>query len=146
MQPWTLHLLHRREREWMVMHRLGGETLSHSEAWGLLRTESLGNVALSIGALPAILPVQYYVDEDRIVFCLGHHDVPWEAITNTVAAFSVTSTVAPFLEGWSVHVLGTLRESLGDRVDCGQQPAGRLVYMNPAAVTGERLQLCSAAG
>lgn len=130
-------------RGWLL-RILDGETLSQAEAWDLLGRKSHGRVALSIGALPAILPVQYHVDEDRIALCVGNHDVPWQAVTGTVAAFSVVSAGSPFSPGWWVHVLGTLRppERPGDPVDCGQPRPGEIVHMTPSVVDGKRLQLC----
>ena len=43
------------------------DALSERECWELLATVSVGRLALSIRALPLILPVQYYLDGRRLV-------------------------------------------------------------------------------
>jgi nitroimidazol reductase NimA-like FMN-containing flavoprotein (pyridoxamine 5'-phosphate oxidase superfamily) len=37
------------------------EPISPEECWGLLATASVGRIALSVRALPVILPVHYYL-------------------------------------------------------------------------------------
>jgi hypothetical protein len=39
---------------------------------------SIGRLALSLRALPAILRVQYYLDGDEIAACLGFFPVPYK--------------------------------------------------------------------
>jgi hypothetical protein len=41
------------------------DALSERECWELLATVSVGRLALSVRALPVILPVQYYLDGRR---------------------------------------------------------------------------------
>lgn len=47
------------------------DALSERECWELLATVSVGRLALSVRALPVILPVQYYLDGRRLAVCLG---------------------------------------------------------------------------
>ena len=46
------------------------EVLSEGECWQLLATATVGRLALSVHALPAILPVQYYLEYGGIASCL----------------------------------------------------------------------------
>jgi hypothetical protein len=118
--------------------------LSEPDCWALLAGQSLGRLGLSIRAMPAILPVQYYLDGDNIAVCLGQHEIPKEAIANTVVAFSADSMDTPPSQGWSVHVLGRVRPQWPTRapIDCGQPAAGPVVHLQPAVVSGQTLQLC----
>jgi len=47
----------------------GGGLIPEPECWELLASTSVGRIALSIGALPAILPVQYYLDGQTLAVC-----------------------------------------------------------------------------
>jgi len=49
---------------------------SKEECGDLLQTTNIGRVALSLRALPGIVPIQYYVDGRRIAICLGHNEIP----------------------------------------------------------------------
>jgi len=120
------------------------DPLSEADCWALLASESVGRLALSIQALPAILPVQYYLDADQIALCLGHNHVPSRAVTNTVAAFSTDAIDATTSQGWSVQIVGTLAppQPIGVTTDCGQPTAGQIVHLAPATMAGQRLHLC----
>lgn len=65
------------------------EALTLQECWDLLRTGTarLGRVALSVEALPTILPVQYQIDGTDVAICLAHHNVPPQSVDNTIVAF-----------------------------------------------------------
>jgi nitroimidazol reductase NimA-like FMN-containing flavoprotein (pyridoxamine 5'-phosphate oxidase superfamily) len=52
------------------------EPISPDECWALLATASVGRIALSVRALPVILPVHYYLDGRRLMTCLGDHQIP----------------------------------------------------------------------
>ena len=120
------------------------EPLSSEDCWELITTQTVGRLALSVRALPAILPVQYYVDDDLIAICLGHHQVPPTAITGTVAAFSVDNFTGPLSRGWTVNILGLVQppEPVGVPTDCGQPTAGQIVHLRPDTIAGQRIWLC----
>jgi len=44
--------------------------LTERECWELLAMASVGRLALSVRALPVILPVQYYLSDHRLAVCL----------------------------------------------------------------------------
>ena len=47
------------------------ELISEERCWELLATASVGRLALSVQALPMILPVQYYLDGRKLAVCRG---------------------------------------------------------------------------
>jgi nitroimidazol reductase NimA-like FMN-containing flavoprotein (pyridoxamine 5'-phosphate oxidase superfamily) len=86
------------------------EELSRVECVSLLATTTLGRVGVSIAALPAVLPVNFVVDEGEIVF----RSVPGTkfdgATARTVVAFEADHYDPETASGWSVLVRGVARE------------------------------------
>lgn len=121
----------------------GRDLIPEQECWELLATSSVGRMALSIGALPAILPVQYHLDGRTLAVCLGHRELPERAL-NTVVAFSADAIDPHTRSGWSVQVQGRSaiprQRRTGD--DCGWTAAGQVVQIHPATVSGYRMHLC----
>jgi Pyridoxamine 5'-phosphate oxidase len=119
------------------------DLIPEQECWALLATTSVGRVALSIGALPAILPVQYHLDGRTLAVCLGHRKLPGRAL-NTVIAFAADAIDPNTRSGWSVQVQGRSagphQASTGN--DCGWTTAGQIVQIDPATISGFRMHLC----
>lgn len=126
------------------MQTVESEPISQAECWQLLSTVSLGRLALSLAALPTILPVQYYVDGDELAICLGHYDVSPRSLDDTVVAFATDMIDPSSRAGWTVQVQGrtTLPRPVGVPTDCGQPTGGQIVHLAPAMVSGHRVQLC----
>jgi uncharacterized protein len=80
--------------------------LSEEECRTLLRSRTLGRVALVSGALPVIMPVEYVYDDGAIVFRTEHDSKLRAATHGDVLAFEVDAFDAASGFGWSVHVLG----------------------------------------
>jgi hypothetical protein len=80
--------------------------LSRDECLGLLACAPVGRIALSIGALPVVLPVNYVLDGDNVVFRTGEGTKQQAAVTNTVVAFEVDHIDPLYHSGWSVLVTG----------------------------------------
>lgn len=120
------------------------DDLSLPECWEFLAHQSVGRLALSIQALPAVLPVQYYLADRTFAICLGHFRAPDRIIDNSVVAFAVDSIDLVSMSGLSVQVQGTLSplSPRGMRSDCGQPAAGQVVCLTPATISGHKLQLC----
>ena len=118
--------------------------LVERDCWELLALASVGRLALSVNALPAILPVQYYLDGPTVTICLGEHELPVTSVDGTVVAFAADSLDSSPRSGWTVQVQGVLRVPMPDGVprDCGQPAAGRLVHLESATVSGHRFNLC----
>jgi hypothetical protein len=112
--------------------------------WELLATVSVGHLALSVRALPVILPVQYYVTGHRLAVCLGHHAIPDRSLNHAVIAFTADAIDPATRSGWSVQIQGRSFISRGNSFDtsCGQPTAGQLVEIEPATMSGYYVYLC----
>ena len=94
-------------------------TLTPDECWDLLSDHGIGRVALSSGAGPAILPVNYLVDAHSVVYRTSRTGAAAAAEGGEVA-FEADRVDEGDSEGWSVLVVGT-----AERIDAGT--AARLV-------------------
>jgi hypothetical protein len=120
------------------------DALSERECWELLATASVGRLALSVRALPLIVPVQYYLDGHRLAVCLGHHELPERALDETVIAFAADSIDPATRSGWSVQVQGRSAIPRGLRIDtdCDWPAAAQVVEIEPARISGHWMHLC----
>jgi nitroimidazol reductase NimA-like FMN-containing flavoprotein (pyridoxamine 5'-phosphate oxidase superfamily) len=94
----------------MEIDRNGLEVLSREECLRLLRHATLGRVAITSGALPQVLPVNFRLVGDRIVFRTGLGTKFDAATSNNVVAFEVDEMDALSHSGWSVMVTGIVHE------------------------------------
>jgi Pyridoxamine 5'-phosphate oxidase len=121
----------------------GDDLIPEPECWELLASASVGRIALSIRALPAIFPVQYHLNERNLMVCLGHHELPERAL-NAVVAFAADAIDPASRSGWSVQVQGQAsvprQPMAGDF--CGQPTAGQVVQIQPGTISGQRVHLC----
>jgi nitroimidazol reductase NimA-like FMN-containing flavoprotein (pyridoxamine 5'-phosphate oxidase superfamily) len=90
--------------------RNGLEVLQRDECLRLLERSTLGRVGVTVGALPVILPVNYRLVGDRIVFRTATGTKLDAATHNAVVAFEVDEFDPFFHTGWSVLVTGLARE------------------------------------
>jgi len=121
----------------------GGGLIPEPECWELLASASVGRIALSIRALPAIVPVQYYLDGRTLAVCLGHRELPERAL-NAVVAFAADAIDPQTRSGWSVQVQGRSAFPRQLRIDaaCGWPAAGQVVQIKPEIISGYRMHLC----
>jgi nitroimidazol reductase NimA-like FMN-containing flavoprotein (pyridoxamine 5'-phosphate oxidase superfamily) len=103
----------------------GLEILSPAECWALLGEAKVGRVGVSLGALPAIFPVNYATAEDAVVFCTGPGIKLRAATANAVVAFEVDGFDEDAGTGWSVLVVGTCSET-DDTTFLSDEARGRL--------------------
>ena len=89
--------------------RHGLEVLSASECARRLGRGGVGRVAVSLGALPAIFPVNYAVVGDDIVFKSGPGTKLTAALQGAVVAFEIDDSDRISHGGWSVMVVGPAR-------------------------------------
>ena len=82
------------------------EELSESECRGRLARARLGRVGVTIGALPAILPVNYALLDGDIVFRTGEGTKLRAALERAVVAFEIDGIDEIERSGWSVLVVG----------------------------------------
>jgi hypothetical protein len=143
----------------MEIDRNGLEVLDRDECLRLLGTCTLGRVGLSSGALPMVLPVNFRLVGDRIVFRTSAGTKLDAATRNAVVAFEVDDIDPIYHSGWSVVVTGVARDvtdGLGDldpeqlRRVARWAPGGdeRVVAISTDMVSGRRLapMLSSATG
>jgi nitroimidazol reductase NimA-like FMN-containing flavoprotein (pyridoxamine 5'-phosphate oxidase superfamily) len=86
------------------------EELDRDECLQLLGTVPVGRVGVSIGALPAVLPVNFCLASDRVVFRSKAGAKLSAATAGTVVAFEVDDYDPSGQSGWSVLVQGVARE------------------------------------
>jgi nitroimidazol reductase NimA-like FMN-containing flavoprotein (pyridoxamine 5'-phosphate oxidase superfamily) len=80
--------------------------LTREQCFALLSSVAIGRVGVSIDALPVILPVNFVVLEDWIVFRTVHGTKLDAAMQRSVAAFEADDHAADGSWGWSVLVRG----------------------------------------
>ena len=90
----------------MELDRNGLEVLDREECLRLLGKATIGRVALSSGALPVILPVNFLLDGERILVRTGKGTKLDHALAGSVVAFEVDDIDRWRHHGWSVAVTG----------------------------------------
>jgi nitroimidazol reductase NimA-like FMN-containing flavoprotein (pyridoxamine 5'-phosphate oxidase superfamily) len=101
---------HLERQEPFATDRNGLHVLSRDECLRLLREATLGRVGITVDALPVILPVNYRLLGDRIVFRTSPGTKLDAATRNAIVAFEVDDIEPVSHSGWSVVVVGTARE------------------------------------
>src|SRR5208282_4649793 len=120
------------------------ELIPADQCWELLASASVGRLALSVRALPVILPVQYCLDGRMLAVCLGHHEIPERSLNGTIIAFATDAIDPVTRSGWSVQVQGrsVISRRLGADTACGRPTAGQVVQIEPEIISGHRMHLC----
>lgn len=90
----------------MPVDRNGLEILSRDECLELLATRTIGRIGLSRDALPTILPVNYRVVDDDVIYATGTGTKSLAALHHQVVAFEVDDADGDRHVGWSVVVVG----------------------------------------
>lgn len=94
----------------MTMDEAGLTVMDEAECLGLLAKCRVGRVAVSIGAVPAVFPVNFALLDGHIVFRTGTGTKLDAAMRNSVVAFEVDDVDPLYHEGWSVLVVGVADE------------------------------------
>ena len=123
------------------------EILSDEDCYSLLESGTIGRIAISVAALPAVLPVRYEMVDGAIVFETSEGAKLRAALQHTVVAFQVDS-IDPEVGGWSVLAVGIAQVVTDDSVlarvrACHLRPFGRdeetrMVAIRPDFVSGRR--------
>lgn len=82
------------------------EVLDDAECRRLLGTVRVGRLGFTDGALPAILPVPFTVEEDCVSIPAREGNWVVDAVRRSVVAFAVDSYDAVARTGWGVTVVG----------------------------------------
>jgi nitroimidazol reductase NimA-like FMN-containing flavoprotein (pyridoxamine 5'-phosphate oxidase superfamily) len=112
--------------------------LTDAECRVLLRSRTLGRVALVSGALPLIIPVEYVFDESSITFRSGHDIELRSSAPGDVIAFEVDAYDPESGEVASVHVLG--RTSVFTEPHASVARQQEYVRLHCEIVRGRRVQ------
>lgn len=131
----------------MPLDRNDLEVLERDECLRLLATQGVGRVGLSAGALPVILPVNFYVDGDRILVRTGFGTKLAAAMRNAVVCVEVDEIDSVYHSGWSVLVTGTARELTGAEAEAALElplrpwsdRADHVIAIDIELVSGRRL-------
>jgi nitroimidazol reductase NimA-like FMN-containing flavoprotein (pyridoxamine 5'-phosphate oxidase superfamily) len=132
-----------------VLDRNGLEMLDRDECLRLLGEVRVGRVGITTEALPVVLPVNFVLDRERVVFSSAPGTKLYVAATGAQMAFEADDVDASRRSGWSVCVTGPgtvvddpaevrrLRELPLDT----WAPEGEESYVmiEPQVVTGRRL-------
>jgi len=94
----------------MEIDRNGMEVLDREHSLELVRSATIGRLAIHAGALPAIVPVNFVLTPDAVVVRTGAGSKLQQAIDNAVVAFEVDDHDPLRHTGWSVNIVGIARE------------------------------------
>jgi nitroimidazol reductase NimA-like FMN-containing flavoprotein (pyridoxamine 5'-phosphate oxidase superfamily) len=83
------------------------QVMSREQCLQRLRDGSVGRVATTYRALPAVVPVRYRVVGDHIVFRSASDALLTRGCDGNVIAFEIDDVAADGASGWSVMVVGT---------------------------------------
>jgi uncharacterized protein len=133
----------------MEVDRNGLEVLGRDESLRLLSTAVLGRIAITSGALPTVLPVNFRWDGRRILFRTGVGTKLSAATSHAVVAFEVDEIDVESETGWSVVVTG-MAEEVVDPAELAEArtlplvrwapgPDSRIVALSPDLVSGRRI-------
>lgn len=86
------------------------ERLTRDECLVLLRGARVGRVGVSVNALPAIVPVNYVVIDDSLIFRCSKTSTLFRASVGSVLAFEIDDYAHDGSFGWSVLVRGFTQE------------------------------------
>jgi nitroimidazol reductase NimA-like FMN-containing flavoprotein (pyridoxamine 5'-phosphate oxidase superfamily) len=133
----------------MEIDRNGLEVLEREACLRLLDSVTLGRIGVSSGALPCVLPVNFRLVDDQVVFRTGIGTKLDAATQHAVVAFEVDQMDPITHEGWSVMVTGVAREVTDaeelERLQSDRIPRwapmgdGRVVAVSTDLVTGRRI-------
>jgi hypothetical protein len=88
----------------------GFEILGEQECRELLSLGAFGRVAVTMGAIPAVFPVNYHFVDGAIHFRTGEGTKLAAATRHAVVAFQVDDIDRLYHAGWSVLAVGTAEE------------------------------------
>jgi nitroimidazol reductase NimA-like FMN-containing flavoprotein (pyridoxamine 5'-phosphate oxidase superfamily) len=101
------------------------EEISAQECLKRLAETEVGRVGVSIGALPAVVPVNYAVVDDAVVFRTAPGSQLDGAVAHAVVAFEADGYDPEMGEGWSVLIRG-IAEEVTDPTEVSQLDELRL--------------------
>lgn len=133
-----------------MLDRNGLEMLDREECLRLLGEVQVGRVGVATEAMPVVLPVNFVLDGERIVFSSAPGTKLYVAATGAQVAFEADDVDAGSRWGWSVCVTGpaSVVQDAGevDRLRAlpldtwAAEGEESYVVIEPQVVTGRRVQ------
>lgn len=127
------------------------EDLSESDCWALLRTTSVGRLAVWVEDHPDLFPINYAVDHGTVVFRSDPGTKVSAALAESLVAFETDGYDVATAQAWSVVVKGRAEainspQDLLDTIDLPLFPwqagaKGRFVRIVPTTTSGRRFQI-----
>ena len=122
--------------------------LREHECWALLRTTSVGRLAVSVEGHPDIFPLNYVVDHGTVVFRSAAGTKVSAALSDTPVALEADGYDPETGEAWSVVIKGIAEEiqQVEDLLETVALPLfpwqagekGRFIRVVPSAMSGRR--------
>jgi uncharacterized protein len=136
------------------MSARGDDVLTPSECLALLTQVEIGRIALSIDALPVIIPVAFAVIDEHVHFWILRDPKLDAAVDNQVVAFESGAYDPEDGTGWSVLVQGMTQAVHRSDPPGSPPPASpappersaasddryRMMRIQPGVVTGQRIR------
>lgn len=91
----------------------GHSVLSRAECLNLMASARVGRLVYTDRALPAVVPLRFFLDGEGVLVPMGADSALAAAIHNTVVAFHADDLDPVTLTGWSVTVIGQARPVVG---------------------------------
>jgi nitroimidazol reductase NimA-like FMN-containing flavoprotein (pyridoxamine 5'-phosphate oxidase superfamily) len=123
--------------------------LPRDECLRLLASAHIGRVAVNVGALPAVLPVNFTMIDDDVVFRTCPGAKLDAAVAGNVVAFEADDVDPLYHTGWSVMIQGIANEVVdpGQLAEAKRAPLqawadhgrARFVRIESAIVSGRRI-------
>ena len=125
--------------------------LSESACWALLRTTSVGRLAVWVEDHPDIFPLNYVVDHGTVVFRSKAGTKVSATLSDSPVALEADGYDAETAEAWSVVIRGNAEEissgqDLVDTIDLPLFPwqagdKGRFIRIIPTTTSGRRFPI-----
>jgi len=133
----------------LIDPRTGIEVMDRDECLLLLGAEVVGRLAVVEDGRPVILPVNYAMDGDRIVFRTAAGTKLDAVVRGSAAAFEIDHTDRIFQTGWSVLVSGRAELITDDREleraealplrPWSDHEKSHWIAIHPQTITGRRI-------
>jgi nitroimidazol reductase NimA-like FMN-containing flavoprotein (pyridoxamine 5'-phosphate oxidase superfamily) len=129
--------------------RTGMEVVPADECWRLLGTKAIGRVGVVIADRPIVLPVNYVLDGEAVVFRTDPGTKLDAAVRGQFVAFEVDDADLVYHTGWSVLVTGVAEEITGSDALARAKalplepwaagPKAHHVRITPVTISGRRI-------
>lgn len=127
----------------------GFEALDEEECFSLLHSGSAGRVAVALGTIPAVFPVNYHASNGAIYFYTAEGTKLHAAAEGATVAFEIDHFDSDYHQGWSVLAVGVATEvhdasilELAERFPLSPWAPGsrsHLVQIWPDFISGRRI-------